>query len=113
MFGKVAAKFALSEGGVYSSHLLTKDINQFVQSGLPKLWSTYYDGGAVATRFENNTVHLKITGLTIKNFNFESLVMGFFQQAIKMFGKKTIAKRVRSISSGDNDIYFQFGIKDS
>jgi hypothetical protein len=112
MFGKVAAKFALSEGGVYSSHLLTKDIKQFVASGLPKLWSTYYDGGAVTTRFENNIVHLKITGLTIKNFNFESLVMGFFQQAIKMFGKKTIAKRVRSISSGDNDIYFQFGIKD-
>lgn len=113
MFGKVAAKFALSEGGVYSSHLLTKDINHFVQSGLPKLWSTYYDGGAVTTRFENNIIHLKITGLTIKNYNFESLVMGFFQQAIKMFGKKTIPKRVRSISSGDNDIYFQFGIKES
>lgn len=113
MFGKVAAKFALSQGGLYHSHVLTKDIKQFVESGLPKLWSTYYDGGAVTTRFENNIVHLKITGLTIKNFNFESLVMGFFQQAIKVFGKKTDAKRIRSISSGDDDIYFQFVLKDS
>jgi len=113
MFGKVAAKFALSQGGLYHSFLLTKDIKQFVESGLPKLWSTYYDGGAVTTRFDNNIVHLKITGLTIKNYNFETIVMGFFQQAIKIFGKKTVAKRVRSISSGDEDIYFQFELKDS
>ena len=67
MFGMVAAKFALSPGGPYHSHLLTKDIKQFVDSGLPKLWSTYYDGGVVAARFENNVVHLKITGLTVND----------------------------------------------
>jgi hypothetical protein len=39
--------------------------------------------------------------------------MGFFQKALKIFGKKTVAKKVRSISSGDDDIYFQFELKDS
>jgi hypothetical protein len=113
IFGKVAAKFVLQPGGLYHSYVLTKDIKQFVESGLPKLWSTLYDDGAVTARFENNIVHLKITGLTIKNFNFETLTMSFFQQALKVFGKKTVMKRVRSLSSGDNDIYFQFELKDS
>jgi hypothetical protein len=39
--------------------------------------------------------------------------MGYFQQALKIFGKKTVAKKVRSLSSGDDDIYFQFELKDS
>jgi hypothetical protein len=39
--------------------------------------------------------------------------MGYFQKALKMFGKKTFVKKVRGISSGDNDIYFQFELKDS
>ena len=39
--------------------------------------------------------------------------MGYFQQALKVFGKKSVAKKVRSIVQGDNDIYFQFELKDS
>jgi hypothetical protein len=39
--------------------------------------------------------------------------MGFFQQALKVFGKKTVAHKVRSISSGDDDIYYQYELKDS
>jgi hypothetical protein len=39
--------------------------------------------------------------------------MGYFQRAIKIFGKKTVAKQVRSIASGDKDIYFQFALKDT
>jgi hypothetical protein len=39
--------------------------------------------------------------------------MGYFQQALKIFGKKSVPKRVRSLSSGDDDIYFQFELKDS
>ena len=45
MFGKVGAKYALSPDGPYKSYMLTKDIKQFVESVLPKLWSTYFDGG--------------------------------------------------------------------
>jgi hypothetical protein len=113
MFGKVGAKYALSPEGPYKSYMLTKDIKQFVEFVLPKLWSTFFDGGTVTTRFENNIVHFKITGIKIKNFYFENLVMGYNQQALKIFGKKSVAKRVRSISSGDDDIYFQFELKDS
>jgi hypothetical protein len=112
-FGKAAAQYALSPEGPYKSYLLTKDIKQFVESVLPKLWSTYFDEGTPTTLFENNVAHLKITGLQIKHLYFEYLIMGFFQKALKIFGKKTVAKKVRSISSGDNDIYFQFELKES
>jgi hypothetical protein len=39
--------------------------------------------------------------------------MGYFQQAIKVFGKKSVAKQVRSIATGDNEIYFTYELKDS
>jgi hypothetical protein len=113
MFGMVGAKFALSSEGPYQSYLLTKDIKQFVESALPKLWATYYDGGTVTARLENNVVHVKITGFPIEHFYYEQLLMGYFKQALKIFGKKTVAKQVRSLASGDDDIYFQFELKDS
>ena len=113
MFGKVAAQYALSPGGPYNSYMLTKDIKQFVEVVLPKLWSTYFDGGITTTRLENNIVHFKVTGINIKNLYFEKLLMSYFQKALKMFGKKSVAKQVRSISSGDEDICFQLELKDS
>jgi hypothetical protein len=113
MFGKVGAKFALSPEGPYKSYLLTKDIKQFVDFALPKLWSTYFDGGTVTTRLENNIVHFKITGVEFKHYYFEQCLMGYFQQALKVFGKKSVAKQIRGISSGDEDIYFQYTLKDS
>ena len=112
-FGKVAAQYALSPEGPYKSYLLTKDIKLFVESVIPKLWSNYFDEGKVTTLFENNIVHLKITGIQIKHYYFEKLLMGYFRKALKIFGKKTVAKQVRSISSGNDDIYIQFEIKDS
>jgi hypothetical protein len=112
-FGKAAAQYALSSEGPYKSYLLTKDVKQFVESVLPKLWSTYFDEGIVTALFENNVAHIKITGLQIKHLYFEYLIMGYLQKALKIFGKKSVAKKVRSLSSGDDDIYFQFGLKDS
>ncbi len=113
MFGKIGAKYALSPEGPYKSFLLTKDIKQFVEFALPKIWSMFFDGGIVTTRIENNIVHLKVTGINIKNLYFEQLVMGYNQQALKIFGKKSDVKRVRSLASGDDDIYFQFELKDA
>jgi hypothetical protein len=112
-FGKVGAQYALSPEGTYKSYMLTKDVKQFVEFVLPKLWSTYFDGGRTTAKLENNVAHIKITGIEIKNLYFEYFIMGYFQKAFKIFGKKTVAKQVRSISSGDDDIYFQFTIKDS
>ena len=111
-FGKQAAQYALSSEGPYKSYLLTKDIKQYI-AVLPRIWSTYCDEGIGTTWIENNIVHMKITGLKIKHLYFEYLIMGFFQKALKIFGKKTVAKKVRSISSGDDDIYFQVELKDS
>ncbi|MRS04530.1 hypothetical protein EG832_15125 [bacterium] len=113
MFGKIGAKYALSPEGPYKSFMLTKDIKQFVEVYMPKLWTAFFDGGTVITKLENNIVHLKVTGINIKNVYFEQLVMGYNQQAIKVFGKKTVVKKVRSIASGDADIYYQFELMES
>lgn len=113
MFGRVAAKFALAPGGPYNSYLLTKDIKQFVESGMPKLWTTYFDGALLTGKFENNIVHLKLTGLPIKHVYYEYMVMGYFQQAIKIFGKKTVENKIKSFANGDDEIYYQYEIKDA
>ncbi len=113
MFGMVGAKYALSPKGLYQSYLLTKDLKQFVESGLPKLWSTYYDGGVVIARLENNVVHVKITGFPIKHFYYEQLLKGYFKQALKVFGKKSVATMVSSLTSGDDYIYFKYELKNS
>ena len=112
-FGKAGAKCVLSPDGTYRSFMFIKDTKQFVETVLPKIWTMYFDEGTAIALFENNTVHLKITGITIKNYDLEQLLMGYFQQAIKMFGKKSVAKQVRSLASGDKDIYFTYVLKDS
>jgi hypothetical protein len=112
-FGKVAAQYSLSPDGMHKSYLLTKDTKQFVETVMPKFWSTYFDEGSVVTRLENNIAHLKITGLKLKHNYFEYLIMGFFQKSLKMFGNKNVPKRIRSMAAGDADVYFQFELKDS
>jgi len=92
-FGKLAAQFALSSEGPYKFYLLTKDTRQFVESVLPKLWSTYFDEGKATALFENNVAHLKITELQIKHYYFEYLVMGYYQKALKYSGRKVLQKR--------------------
>lgn len=110
LFGRVAAKFALSPGGPYHSYLMTKNIKQFVLVGAPSLWSTYFDGGVFTSKIENNIVHFKISGLPIKHIYFEYMIMGYYKQAFKMFGKKTIEKKIQSIANGDDNIYYQYEI---
>ena len=112
-FGSVAAKFALSPEGPYKSYMLTKDVKQFVESVMPKFYSTYFDEGVVTARFENNVAHVKLTGLPIKHNYFEHLIMAYFQKALKIFGKKTVAKRIRSLAAGDDDIYYTYELKDA
>ena len=113
MFGKVGAKYALSPDGPYKSYLLSKDLKQFVDFALPKLWATYFDGGECTAWLENNIIHFKVTGVDFKHYYFEQDLLGYFQQSIKVFGRKTVAKQIRGLSKGDNDIYFQYTLKDS
>jgi len=113
LFGKTGAKYALSPGGPYSAFMNTKDIGQFVEAMVPKIWSAYFDGGTPSGRLENKVAHVKITGIPLKHAAFERCVMGYFQQAIKVFGKKSIAKQVKSIASGDNEMYFTYTLTDS
>ena len=43
--GERSADFSLGPGGPYNSFLITKDIKQFAETVMPKIWSTYFDGG--------------------------------------------------------------------
>ena len=113
LLGRVAAKFALSPGGLYHSYLLTKDIKQFVEKGMSQLWNSYYDEGEVTGLLDKNVAHIKITGVPVKHIYFEYLNMGYFKQALKIFGQKTKEKCVRGFSKGDNDIYYQYELIDS
>ncbi len=112
-FGKVAAQFVLSPDGMYKAYLLIKDKKQIIESIVPKLWSTYFDEGIVTAKLENNIALFKVTGLKFKHRYFEYLIMGFIQKALKIFGMKSVPKIVRSISSGDSDICYQFELKDA
>ena len=113
MYGKMGAKSLLSPGGPHQAYMLTKDIHNFAQYVLPKIWSIFFDAGVFVSKFENNVVHINITGIEIKDNDFENLVMGYNQQAVKIFGRKSVAKRVRSFSAGDNDFYFQLELMDA
>ncbi|MFZ1981557.1 MAG: hypothetical protein WAU61_09640 [Smithella sp.] len=106
--GEKSAEFSLSQGGPYHSYLLTKDIKQLVESAMPKIWSTYFDGGTFTSRLENNVVHITISGLPTKHIYFEYLVMGYLRKAFTIFGKKAVEHRVRGFSLANNDIYYQF-----
>jgi len=108
--GEKSAEFSLSQGGPYHSYLLTKDIKQLVETAMPKIWSTYFDGGTFTSRLENNVAHITISGLPTKHIYFEYLVMGYLRQALVIFGKKAVEHRVRGFSLGNNDIYYQFVI---
>lgn len=113
LFGKTGAKYALGPGGPYNSYMNTKEIKQFIEFSLPKIWSAYFDGGKITARLENNVAHIKITGIPIRHAYFERCVLGYFQQAIKVFGKKSVAKHVRSLASGGNEIYFTYELQNA
>ena len=113
LFGKTGAKYALGPGGPYHHYMNTKDLKQFIEFSVPKIWQAYFDGGKITTQLENNVAHVKIIGIPIRHAAFERCVLGYFQQTIKVFGKKSVAKQVRSIASGDNEIYFTYELKDA
>jgi hypothetical protein len=113
MFGRIGAKHALSPGGTYQSLMLMKDLKQFVESGLPKIYSAYFDGGSVTAKLENNIVYVRINGFPIEHDNYEKLLMGYYKQVLKVYGKKSTETRVRSLTAGDDDIYFKYVLKDS
>lgn len=113
LFGKTGAKYALGPGGPYSSYMNTKDLKQFIEFSLPKIWAAYFDGAKITAHLENNVAHVKITNLDIKSAYFERCVLGYFQQAIKVFGRKSLARQVSSIASGGKEVHFAYTLQNS
>lgn len=113
LFGRIAAKFALSEGGFYHFLMQTKDVKTFVETNLPKIWSIHFDGGSVTARLENNIVYINITDFPVKNKYYENFITAYYKQVIKIFGKKSNETVLRSLSAGDKDMYVKYELKDS
>jgi len=111
LFGRIAAKFALSEGGFYHYLMQTKDLKTFVEANLPKIWSIHFDGGSVAARLDNNAVMIHIANFPVKNEYYESFVMAYYKQVLKIYGKKSTETIVRSLSAGKNDLLMKFELK--
>jgi len=77
------------------------------------MWKTFYDESVLTAKLENNVVHLQVTELPVKHVFFEYLSIGYLQQAIKIFGKKSSGKCIRGFSKGDSDIYYQYTLQDN
>jgi hypothetical protein len=39
--------------------------------------------------------------------------MGYFQKSLKIFGKKVVANRIKSLAAGDDCVSYTFEIKES
>ena len=92
-FGKVAAQFGLSPEGMYKSYLLTKDTKQFVESVMPKLWSTYFDEGIVTALFENNVLISKSPAFKSNIFTLSNSLWVTFRRPSKFLGRKMLRKK--------------------
>ncbi len=113
LFGRIAAKFALSEGGFYHFLMQTKDVKTFVENHLPKIWSIHFDGGSVNARLDNNMIYISINDFPVKNQYYENFIMAYYKQVLKIYGKKSTATMLRSLSSGNNDLSLKYELKDS
>ena len=113
LFGRIAAKFALSEGGFYKFLMQTKDIKAFVESNLPKIWAIHFDGGAVAAKLENNTVYLNIIDFPVKNEYYENFITAYYKQVLKLYGRKSTEAVLRSVSAGNKDLYIKYELLDA
>ena len=92
-FGKQAAQFALSSEGPYKSYLLTKDIKQYIESVLPKLWSTYFDEGVPVTRSRTMLLISKSPDFKSSIFISSTLSWVSFRRPLKCSGRKVLRKR--------------------
>ena len=78
---------------------------------MPRVWSTYFDGGVFTARLEKNTVHITISNMPTRHIYFEYLIMGYIRQMLIIFGKKSVERRIRGFSAGHDDVYYQFELQ--
>ncbi len=111
MIGEKSAEWSLLEGP-YKTFLKTKDLNKFVESSLPLLWKMFYSSGIVYTKLDNNNIaHIKILDLPIWHIHFEYTIMGYCKRAFELLGiENLIMNKIKGVSLGDKEIYYQFKI---
>jgi hypothetical protein len=93
MFGKVGARVALSPEGPYKSYLLSKDLKQFVDFVLPKLWSTYFDGGYVPQNLRTTSFISKSPGFKSNIFTSSNSLWVTFNSPSKFSERKVLRNR--------------------
>jgi len=107
--GEKSAEWALTEGPYKNFKNNPHSLKKFVEQFLPLIWSAYYTEGRLDSSLdEDSTVHILITGLPVLHVSFEYAVIGWARKAFQLLGLRGVAaQRVRGISAGDSDIYYQ------
>ena len=89
-FGKAGARAVLSPDGPYKSFMLTKDIKQFIESVLPKVWTMYFDSGVTTARLENNVAHIKSPEFKFNILISNTLLWVTFSRLLKCLERNLI-----------------------
>lgn len=107
--GEKSAEWALTEGPYKNFKNNPRSLKKFVEQLLPLIWSAYYTEGRLDSELdEDGTVHIRIVELPVPHVSFEYAVIGWARRAFQLLGMRGVAaQRIRGMSAGDGDIYYQ------
>ena len=108
--GEESAEWALTKGP-YKSFIRSKNIETFIEQRMPFIWNSYFTEGDMEINLDNEIIHIKVH-TPILHIYFEYLIMGYTKKALELVGaQKVEVKRIKGVSVGDKEIYYQFIIK--
>ena len=88
-----------------------QDIRAFITRKLPILWRLYFTEGDININFDDEVIHIKLD-IPVSHLYFEYSFMGYIKRAIELLGvNKFAVNKIRGVSTGDKEIYYQFLIK--
>jgi len=106
-FGKLSAKFSLSEKGPFHVYLRRKrEPKDFITKVIPRIWDNYYDEGSTKNILEGNIMHAYVLDLPFYHVYFEYVVMGYRQKALELMGIHV--KETVKVKGTAKEIYYKF-----
>lgn len=109
--GAQSGEWALTEGPYKNYRQNLRQFHEFVEKGLPKIWSSYFSQGELRTSVQGSAVEGAIVDLPVWHVSFEYAVMGFMRRAIELAGVKVKTQtRLRGVSAGDKGIHYRFDV---
>jgi hypothetical protein len=105
-FGEQSAQWSLTDGP-YRHVLGKKSLRAFVDQ-LSKIWDIYYDEGELEVTYEEQLVHLHISGLPTPHVYFEYVTIGYIKRAMELAGAKNVKlHKVAGVDLGTGEIRYQ------